>query len=83
MEEITNFITNYFDDSVDVRAQDLPRNVMNIGKDKIDATLPDIFSRNVGYAPNEGTVHFMEHLDHRLAHAYVLSNCGLLGDYER
>ena len=83
MEEITNFIANYMDDSVDVRAGDLPRNVMNIDKDKSDANLPDIFSRNVGYAPNEGMVRFLDHLDHRLAHAYVLSNCGLLGEYER
>jgi len=83
MEEITNFITNYFDDSIDVRAQDLPRNVMNIEKDKSDANLPDIFSRNVGYAPNEGSVLFLDHLDHRLAYAYVSSNCGLLGEYER
>jgi len=83
MEEITNFITNYFDDSVDVRAQDLPRNVMNIDKDKFDANLPDIFSRNVGYAPNKGSGGFLDDLDHRLAHAYVLSNCGLLGEYER
>jgi len=83
MEEVTNFITNYFDDSVDVRAQDLPRMVMNIEKDKFDANLPDIFSRNVGYAPNEGSVRFLDHTDHRLAHAYVLSNCGLLGEYER
>jgi len=30
MEEIRNFITNYFDDSVDVKARDLPRNVVNI-----------------------------------------------------
>jgi len=83
MEEITNFITNYFDDSVDVRAQDLPRNVMNIEKDKFDANLLYIFSCNIGYALNEGSVGFLDDLDHRLAHAYVLSNCGGLGEYER
>ena len=82
MEEITNFIVNYFDDSVDVRARDLPRNVRNINKDKSFVELPDIFSRNVGYAPNEGNVRFLDHLDHRLAHTYVLSNCGLLGEYK-
>jgi len=82
MEEITNFIANYFDDGVDVRAWDLPRNVMNIDQDKSDVKLPDIFSRNVGYAPNEGSVRFLDHLNHRLADAYVLSNCGLLGEYE-
>jgi len=48
MEEITNFIANYFDDSVDVKAKDLPRNVMNVDHDKTDADLPDIFFRNVG-----------------------------------
>jgi len=83
MEEIMNFITNYFDDSVDVRAQDLLRNVMNIDKDKSDANLLDIFSHNVGHIANEGNVRFLDHLDHRLAHAYVLSNCGLLRKYER
>ena len=83
MEEITNFIANYFDDSVDVKARDLPRNVMNIDQDKSDANLLDILSRNVGYTPNDGSVRFLNHLDHRLAHAYVLLNCGLLGEYEQ
>ena len=82
MEEITNFIATYFDDSVDVREWDLPRNVMSIDQDKSNANLLDIFSRNIGYALNEGSVQFLEHLDHRLAHAYVLSNCGLVGEYE-
>ena len=77
MEEIANFITNYFDNSVDLNARDFPRNVMNIHQDKSDANLSNIFSRNIGYAPDEGNVRFLDHLDHRLAHAYVLSNCGL------
>ena len=83
MEEITNFIGNYFDDSVDIKAQELPRNVMNIDQDKSDANLLEIFSCNVGYFPNEGSVRFIDHLDHRLAHAYVLLNCGLVGEYGR
>ena len=83
MKEITNFIVNFFDDSVDVKARDLPRNMMKIDQDKSDANLPNIFSRNVGYASNEGSVQFLNHLDHRLEHAYVLSNYGLVGEYER
>ena len=80
---MVNFIVNYFDDSVDVGAWDLPRNVINIDQDKSDASLPDIFSRNIGYAPNEGNVRFLDHLDYWLVHAYVLSNYGLVGEYER
>ena len=83
MEEITNFIANYFDDSIDVKARDLSRNAMNIDQDKSDAEFSDIFSHNVGYAPNEGSVRFLDHLDRRLSHVYVLSNCGLLGECER
>jgi hypothetical protein len=83
MEEITNFITNYFDDQVDTKARDLPRNVFRVDQDKTTACLPPIFSQNVGYAPNEGSVRFLDHRDHRVAHAYVLSNSGLLKEYER
>ena len=59
-----NFIANYFDDSDDVKAQNLPRNVMNIKQDKYDANLPDIFSSNIGYTLNEGNVRFLDHLDY-------------------
>ena len=83
MEEITNFIAQYFDDSVDVRAKDLPRNVIRIEQNEADAALPLIFSRNVGYAPNEGSVQFLDHRDHCVAHAYVLLNCGLVREYEQ
>jgi len=83
MEEITNFIAHYFDDSVDIKARDMPRNVIRVEQHQADANLPQIFSRNVGYAPNEGSVRFMDHRDHRVAHAYVLANCGLLTDYEQ
>ena len=80
MEEITNFVANYFDDKVDTKARDLSRNLFRVDQAEADASLPSIFSQNVGYAPSEGTVRF---LDHRVAHAYVLSNCGLLKEYER
>ena len=80
IEEITNFIAHYFDDSVDIKARDMSRNVIRVEQHQADANLPQIFSRNVGYAPNEGSVQFM---DHRVAHAYVLGNCGLLTDYEQ
>ena len=43
MEEITNFIAQYFDDNVDVRAKDLPRNVIRIEQNEVDAALPPIF----------------------------------------
>jgi len=58
MEEITNFIANYFDDKVDTKASDLPWNVIRVEQGKVDACLPLIFSQNVRYAPNEGTVSF-------------------------
>ena len=54
--------------------------MIRVKQHQADANLPQIFSRNVGYAPNEGSIRFM---DHRVAHAYVLSNCGLLRDYEQ
>jgi len=82
IEEITTFIANYFDDKVDTKARDLPRNVVRVDGDNSDLALPPIFSRNVGYAPNEGTMRFLDHRDHRIAHSYVLSNCGLLLEYE-
>jgi len=53
MEEMMNSSANYFDDSVDFKARDLPRNVTRIERDKFDANVPEIFSRNVRYAPNE------------------------------
>ena len=59
------------------------RNLIGVEQDKADASLPSIFSQNVGYAPNEGTVRFLDNRDHRVAHAYVLSNCGLLKEHER
>jgi len=83
MEEITNFVVTYFDDKVDTKATDLPRNLIRVDQAEADASLPSIFSQNIGYAPSEGTVRFLEHRDHRVAHAYVLSNCGLLKEYER
>jgi len=52
MEEITNFIARYLDDSMDVKARDFPRNVFRIEQDKFDANLPEIFPSNVGHAPN-------------------------------
>jgi len=75
MEEITNFIANYFDDSVDDKARDLPRNVIRIEQDKSDVNLLEIFYCNIGHAPNECTVQL---LDHRVAYAYVLSICRMV-----
>ena len=83
MEEITNFVANYFDDKVDTKATDLPRNLRRVDQAEADVSLPSIFSQNVGYAPSEGTVRFLDHRDHRVVHAYVLSNCELLKEYER
>ena len=50
IEEITNFIRNYFDDSIDIKARDLPWNVIRIEQDKFNTAFPIIFSHNVGYA---------------------------------
>jgi len=61
MEEITNFIANSFDDSVDTKVRDLPQNVIGIKQDKLDAIPPKIFSCNVIYAPNKGSVWFLDH----------------------
>ena len=83
MEETTTFIANYFDDQVDIKARNLPRNVRRVDQDNSNVGLFPIFSGNVGYAPNEGTVRFLDHRDHLVAHLYVLSNCGLLSEYER
>ena len=83
MEEITTFIANYFDDKVDTKARDLPQNVVRVDQDNFDVALPPIFSRNVEYAPNEGTMPFLDHRDHCVAHSYVRSKCGLLSEYER
>jgi len=83
MEEIINFIAHYFDDSADIKAGDLPRNVIRIEQDEVDAYLPAMFSRNVGYAPNEGSIWFMDHRGHRVAHVHMLSNYGLLRNYEQ
>ena len=57
--------------------------MIRIEQDKADAAIPLIFSRNVRYAPNKGSIQFLNHRDHRVAHAYVLSNCGLLKEYEQ
>jgi len=49
MEEIKNFIANYFDDEIDTKARDLPRNVMRVERDKANVGLHPIFYQNVGY----------------------------------
>ena len=61
---------HYFDDKVDSKARDLLRNLIGVEQDKADASLPSIFSQNVGYAPNEGTVRFLDNRDHCVAHVY-------------
>ena len=82
MKDITNFIANYFDDKVDTKVRYVPQNVI-VEQDKANVGLPPIFSHNVRYTSNEGTMWSLDHWDHRVAHSYVLSNCGLLMEYER
>jgi len=81
-EEISNFLTHYFDENVDSKARDVGRNV-RVGLEKSNPNVPAIFSENVGYATSKGTSKYLNDKDYRFAHQYVLSNCELLREYER
>jgi len=81
-EEISNFLTHYFGENVDIKPRDIGWNV-RVGIDGSNSNIPAIFSENVGYATSKGSSKYLDDEDYRLAHRYVLSNCELLTDYER
>jgi len=81
-EEISNFLTHYFGDNVDIKGRDVGRNV-RVGMERSNPNIPAIFSENVGYATSKGNSKYLNDQDYCLAHQYVLSNCELLREYER
>jgi len=83
-EEIANLCSNYFDESVDTKARDLGRNVnadVESGPNNID--IPELFKVDSGRVPNDGKSRFLDEKELKRAHLFVLSNTGILGDYER
>lgn len=81
-EEISNFCAVYFEQNVDTKTRDLGRNVCPDVEENHDGQIPDVFSCNVGHAPSEGHVRYLDQCEYDAAHAYVLSNCELLEEYE-
>lgn len=79
-EEISNFCTHYFQPHVDTKARDLGRNE-DIDSD-VDPTLPEIFQFGEGHGRG-GRTRFLDAKELEHAHHYVLSNCGVLGEYKR
>ena len=79
-EEISNFCTLYFQPHVDTKARDLGRNmVVDV---EIDPTLPELFKFNEGRGIGSHT-RYLDDKEIKHAHHYVLSNSGVLGEYER
>jgi len=81
-EEISNFLTHYFGDNVDIKARDGGCNV-RVGMERSNPNIPSIFSENVGYATYKENSKYLNNQDYHLAHQYVLSNCELLREYQR
>ena len=48
-----------------------------------NADILDVFFVNVSHAQSQGSIRYLDDRDFRVAHAYVLSNCGILRPYER
>jgi len=80
---ISDFCANYFDDTFDTKSRDWGRNVTRCEQVVSNADIPDVFSMNIGHAPSQGNIRYLDDRDFRVAHAYVLSNCDILKPYER
>ena len=79
--EILNFFSHYFGENVDTKGRDVGRNV-SVGDDGNNFDIPTILSKNIGYATSKERSKYLDDRDYHLAHQYVLSNCGLLREYE-
>ncbi|XP_021719113.1 uncharacterized protein LOC110686833 [Chenopodium quinoa] len=79
-EEISNFCSYYFQPHVDTKSRDLGRNVVD--DDDLDSTIPKLFQFSKGRGKGVQT-RFLGSKEFKHAHHYVLSNCGVLGEYER
>ena len=83
MEEISDFCANYFDESFSTKTRDWGRNVTRSDHIESNPNIPDLFSHNVGHAPSEGIIRYLDEREFAQSHAYVLSNCEILKPYER
>ncbi|XP_021768904.1 uncharacterized protein LOC110733203 isoform X3 [Chenopodium quinoa] len=78
-EEISNLGSYYFQPHVDTKSRDLGRNV--VVDDDLDSTIPELFQFSKGRGKGVQT-RFLDSKEVKHAHHYVLSNCGVLGEYE-
>ena len=83
MEKNLNFCPNYFNETFDTKSRDWGRNVTRCEQVVSNADIPDVFSMNIGHAPSQGNIRYLDDRDFRVTHAFVLSNCGILKLYER
>lgn len=81
-EEISNFCINYFESHIETKGKRLRDRYNSHGVETSGQSLPEIFSVN-GYSPSEGKQAYLNERDYKVAHRYVLSNAGILDDYER
>jgi len=83
-EEIANFCSNYFKQSVDTKTRDLGRNVnADVEANYYDNDIPELFKEDTGRVSNQGKYRFLDQKERDRAHMFVLSNSGILVSYER
>ncbi|XP_021773298.1 uncharacterized protein LOC110737240 [Chenopodium quinoa] len=83
-EEISNFCSNYFQPSVDTKTRDLGRNVNADVDTSLDTNdILELFTEDTGRVSTEGKLRWLDEKEFQRAHLFVLSNSGILGEYER
>lgn len=83
-EEIANFVANYFQDNIDTKTRDLGRNVNpDVQERANEDDIPEMFKVDVGRVSTEGKARYLDDKELERAHFFVLSNSGILGEYER
>ena len=83
-EEIANFCSNYFQHSIDTKTRDLGRNVnADVECSSHNDVVPELFTVDSGRVRNRGKYRYLDDKELGSAHMFVLSNSGILGEYER
>lgn len=59
------------------------RNVTMTVENETPPDMPEIFRDDGGRASSEGRLRYLQDNEYERAHLYVLSNAGILDDYER
>ena len=83
-EEISNFCSNYFQHPIDTKTRDLGRNVnVDVECNSYNNDVPELFTVDTGRVPSRVKSRYLDDKELNSAHFFVLSNSGILGEYER